>query len=259
LLYIVSFWFYLQGFRKREYTQRRTTGILGAAVVLHTVLLVLISMKTGHLPLAGVFIVISVFAYLLAVLYLLIEYTIRERSFGIFVLPFVTGLQILASLAMDFSKPFPEVLQNLFFEVHVLSMLIGYAGFALSFIASIMYIILFHEIQSKHLGYYYSRLPSLKFLDIFSTRTVTIGLIFMTTGILMGVYNSWQVWQTLWPRDPKMTAVLINWLIYAFLLGARKGLSWEANKTSYVSIIGFISILISFIIVSSMFSDIHSF
>ncbi len=259
LLYIISFVLYLRGFKIREYNTVTTAGSLICALSLHVVFLILISLRTGHLPLTGVFIVISSFACVMAAIYIALEFLIKERSFGVFVLPFVIMLQVLSGVMLDIEKPVPEVLNNLLFEIHVLGMLVSYAGYALSFMASIMYIILFHEIQSRHLGYYYSRLPSLKYLDFFSVRTVTIGFIFMTLGILLGAYNSYHVWNTVWPRDPKMTAVVINWLVYLFLLIGRKYVNWEGHKVAYVSIAGFVLILVSFIIVSSMVSQVHSF
>ncbi len=259
LLYMLNFVYYFRGFKTREYDQGKTTGILGLALVAHTVLLVLVSMKTGHLPLTGLFIVISVFAYVIALIYFTLEFLIKERSFGIFVLSFVVALQVISGIMLDVHKPVPEVLNNLLFEIHVLSMLVSYAGYALSFLAGIMYIILFHEIQSRHLGYYYSRLPSLKYLDFFSIRTVSIGFIFMTIGILLGAYNSWQVWDVVWPRDPKMTTVIINWAVYLFILVSRKYFNWEGHKVSYMSIIAFVLVLVSFFIISSMVSEVHSF
>ena len=259
LIYIFSFIFYLRGFKARAYDRTKTTGSLGFALLVHTVFLFTVSLEIDHLPLTGVFIVLSVFAYVMAIIYITFDYLTKEHAFGVFVLPFVIALQVLSSFMLDVGKPIPAVLNNLLFEIHVLSMLIAYAGYALSFMAGIMYIILFHEIQSRHLGYYYSRLPSLRFLDLFSIRTVSIGFLFMTLGILLGAYNSLHVWKTIWPRDPKMTAVVINWAVYLFLLIGRKYLNWEGHKTSYVSIVGFILILVSFIIISSMVSEVHSF
>lgn len=259
LLYLISFIFYLRGFIRKEFPQRETTGVLLLAIICHFTFLAIIFLKTGHLPLGEVFRSTSLFALITVIIYVILEFIIKERAFGIFVLPVILLLQIIAVVAIDMEKPLAQVLTNLIFEVHVLIILSAYAGFALSFISSIMYIMLFYEIHGKHLGFFYTRLPSLKFLDEFNIHTVTAGFIFLSLGIILGIYNSMKVWGIPFPRDPKMEIVLINWLIYALLLISHRLIGWRGTRTSYLSILGFGCVLVSFMIISTLFSHVHSF
>ena len=59
------------------------------------------------------------------------------------------------SIILDIDKDLVEVLaQVTFFEVHVSIMLLAYSAFTISFIASLMYILLSREIHNKKLGFF---------------------------------------------------------------------------------------------------------
>ena len=65
------------------------------------------------------------------------------------------------------------MLRSPLFTVHVLSMLFAYASFALACVLGVTYVLLFKEIKAKHLGFFYTRLPSLQVLDVMNGRVVT--------------------------------------------------------------------------------------
>ena len=49
------------------------------------------------------------------------------------------------------------------------------------------YVLQFKEIKKKHLGYFYTRLPSLQMLDAMNSRAVVVGWLFLTIGVVVGV------------------------------------------------------------------------
>ena len=80
-----------------------------------------------------------------------------------------------------------EVLQGPLFGIHVSSLLFAYASFAVACVVGITYVLLFKEIKAKHLGFFYTRLPSLQVLDRMNQRAIVIGWVFLTVGIIAGV------------------------------------------------------------------------
>ena len=74
------------------------------------------------------------------------------------------------------------VLDSPWFWVHVSSLLFAYASFALACVLGVTYMLQFKEIKKKHLGYFYTRLPSLQILDVMNSRAVAIGWAFLTRG-----------------------------------------------------------------------------
>src|SRR4029078_11163667 len=80
----------------------------------------------------------------------------------------------------------PALLRSPLFTVHVLAMLFAYASFALAFVLGITYVLLFKEIKAKHLGFFYTRLPSLQTLDKMNGRAIIVGWVFLCAGLLTG-------------------------------------------------------------------------
>jgi hypothetical protein len=49
----------------------------------------------------------------------------------------------------------------------------------------VTYMLQFKEIKKKHLGYFYTRLPSLQILDVMNSRAVAVGWLFLTIGVIV--------------------------------------------------------------------------
>ena len=77
-------------------------------------------------------------------------------------------------------------------------------------------------------------------------------------GIITGSVWAKQAWGAYWQWDPKETWSLITWIIYAILLHARLVKNWKGKKIAYISIIGFISILITYFGVNYL-QGLHSY
>ena len=128
----------------------------------------------------------STFVWLLALSYLYLEITTDERAMGVFILPILVGLQTIPALNPGRRQRDP-VLDSPWFWVHVSSLLFAYASFALAGVLGLTYMLQFKEIKKKHLGYFYTRLPSLQMLDAMNSRAVAVGWLFLTIGVVVGV------------------------------------------------------------------------
>ena len=127
------------------------------------------------------------FVWLLAVAYLYTEVTTDERAMGVFILPLLIALQLIPALKPADVEVHSPVLRGPLFGIHVSSLLLAYASFALACVIGITYVLLFKEIKARHLGFFYARIPSLQVLDKMNRRAIIFGWIFLTAGILSGV------------------------------------------------------------------------
>ena len=105
---------------------------------------------------------------------------------GVFIMPILIGLQTIPAMSPGVENRDP-VLDSPWFWVHVSSLLFAYASFALAGVLGLTYIVQFKEIKKKHLGYFYTRLPSLQTLDVMNSRAITVGWLFLTIGLVVGV------------------------------------------------------------------------
>jgi len=102
-------------------------------------------------------------------------------------------------------------------------------------------------------------LPSAEFLDRLSYVSVMIAYPLMTAVIITGAVWANYAWGTYWSWDPKETASLITWLIYTLYLHARITANWTGRPVALISIIGFVSVVFTFLGVNILLSGLHSY
>jgi len=259
--YMGALIYYARFFRRGKIMESARAGqLLALATGLHFFYLIHLAIFTGHLPVTDVFESITTCVWLFGAVYLCLEWRLQERSLGAFILPIIIILQTASNLWLDFNHELPAILQNVVFEIHVLMILLSYSAFAISFIASLLYVLLSRDIERKSLGLFYRRLPSLAFFDSLSNFAVNTGLVFLTAGVALGIYTGIKVSETFFDSwDPKFIAVGLTWLIYALHLFSRRAAGWQGKRVAMISLLGFGWVLFSFLVVSLVLSKVHQF
>ncbi len=268
LLYIVAGVAYAVHFARRDPgVGRAATASLLVAALAHTFLIGMQTMEVHHIPLASLPNVVSTFVWLLTLSYLYLEITTEERAMGVFILPIVVGLQTISVVSPGVENADP-VLDSPWFWVHVASLLCAYASFALAGMLGVTYMLQFKEIKKKHLGYLYSRLPSLLTLDTMNSRAMTVGWVFLTVGVTVGIIWTAQS-RALTPEnpnlqmmsldDPKIFFAVLTWAVYSFALFARTRLGWTGRRAAWLSFVGFAIVLLNFLPIGYFVETSHTF
>jgi len=162
---------------------------------------------------------------------------------------------VLMSGSIEEMKP---ILKSGWLAVHTSLAVLGDAAFAFACIVSVMYLLQERQLKQKHLGAIFHRLPPLDIMDTITYKAQTIGWPLFTLGMITGSIWANSAWGTYWSWDVKETWSLIVWLIYLVLLHLRT-LGWRGRKMAYLSVIGFVFVLISFFVVSRAGVGKHSF
>jgi ABC-type transport system involved in cytochrome c biogenesis permease subunit len=253
--------------RRQPAAGRLATTLLLFGALAHTFAIGMQTMEVWQTPFASTGRAITSFVWLLALSYLYLELTTDERSMGVFIMPIVVALQGLA-LAYPGASARDPVLDSPWFWVHVSSLLFAYASFALAGVLGLTYVLQFKEIKKKHLGYLYTRLPSLQMLDVMNSRAVAVGWLFLTVGVIVGVVWTAQA-RTIAPddsnlqamglNDPKIFIAVLTWAVYSFAMIARRTLGWTGRRAAWVSAIGFGIVLLNFVPISYFVTTSHSF
>ena len=267
-LYVAAGIAYAIHFARRDPAAGRTaTTLLLFAALSHTFVIGMQTMEVRHVPFANPSRLVSTLVWMLTLSYLYLELTTDERSMGVFILPIVIGLQIIPVLYPGVETEDP-VLDSPWFWVHVSSLLFSYASFALAMVLGITYMLQFKEIKKKHLGYFYTRLPSLQILDAMNSRAVTIGWVFLTIGVVVGVLWTLQA-RSVSPenanlrmmslQDPKIFIAILTWAVYSFAVFARRTMGWNGRRAAWLSAVGFAIVLLNFLPVSYFVTTSHTF
>ena len=259
-LYLISTISYIVYFiTQRSVWKRISPSILSFGIITHFVYLFSLHNALGRLPLGTVYEFVTSATFLFAVLYLILEFYIKDNSMGVIIAPIILVLEIFSLSGIDTSKTLDPQLTGLSFQVHVIFMLLAYSGFTLAFITSVMHLMLAREIHQKRLGFFFSRLPSLELFDRLNSSAATLGFAFATIGMLLGSFMGFKLWGNPFPLDVKFISFLLAWCIYFFHLYARLKLGWRGERAAWLSIIGFTVVLLTFLVVSLYFTEMHSY
>jgi len=218
-------------------------------------------MGIGRAPLTNLYESLVFFAWMIALIYLILERKFKIRTVGAFVTPFPFLIMAYASLTSNEIQPLVPALQSNWLISHVASCFIGYAAFAVSFGVSFLYLF---KIRAEKLSQtqdrtFWNLLPSSGSLDEIGYKTIAIGFPLLTIGIVTGAFWANVAWGSYWSWDPKETWSLIVWLIYAAYLHARISRGWRGTKAALLSIVGFAATLFCYLGVNLILSGLHSY
>jgi ABC-type transport system involved in cytochrome c biogenesis permease subunit len=104
----------------------------------------------------------------------------------------------------------------------------------------------------------YAWLPSHKVLDEVAHRAVVIGFPIFATMIILGSWWASIAWSRYWGWDPKETAALVTWLVYAVYLHARNRKTWAGRPAALLLVVGFGMVLVTYS-GSLWFSGLHAY
>ncbi len=102
-------------------------------------------------------------------------------------------------------------------------------------------------------------MPSLAQMDILVYRVVAVGLPLLTLGIITGAMWAHEAWGAYWQWDPKETAALFSWIVYAIYMHLHTRNQWRGVRTVWVSAIGFLTIMFCYFGVNLWISGLHSY
>jgi cytochrome c-type biogenesis protein CcsB len=102
-------------------------------------------------------------------------------------------------------------------------------------------------------------LPSLARLDVMQYRIIAVGLPLLSLGIITGAMWAKEAWGAYWQWDPKETAALVSWIVYAAYMHLHTRPEWRGTRTAWVSILGFATIVFCYLGVNIWISGLHSY
>jgi len=201
----------------------------------------------GHAPFSNMYESLIFFSLTIAVIYIVVEFKYKNRAFGIVVAPLVFLTLAYASLSPNISdriQPLIPALKSNWLIAHVITCFLGYAGFAIAFGVSLLYLI--KNIDKNNKNRILKIFPSLDVFDALIHQMVIFGFFFLSIGIITGAVWANSAWGRYWGWDPKETWSLITWFIYATFLHARLMQNWRGMRMAILSIIGFLAVMFTY-------------
>ena len=228
-------------------------------IVLHFIYLGARTMLFDHPPITSLFEIMTLLAACIGTAYLYLELRTRVHNTGLFILSLALVFQTISSLFIRDLLVIPEYLHSLLLGFHVSAAILGYTALSISAVYGLLYLMLYHEIKSSRFGIVYSRLPNLETLETMSHRSEFFGFMMLTIAILVGVVWLPVVFKDISYLDPKLIGTIAIWFLYAVALMAKRRSGWQGRKTMIVSLVGFVFVFLSMLVINLYLSSFHSF
>jgi cytochrome c-type biogenesis protein CcsB len=194
----------------------------------------------GHAPLSNLYESLVFFAWAVALALIVVRIRFGADLIVLLGLPIVFLMMASTFLLDPNIKPLIPALQSNWLMAHVVSCFLGYAGFAVSFCAALLYLI------AKASDSFGRVFPNPKLLDEIVYRSVLVGLPMLTIGIVTGAAWADYAWGSYWTWDPKETWSLITWLVYSAFVHTRLARGWHGRRTALLSVVGFLAVMFTF-------------
>lgn len=247
-----------------RWADRWATPVALSVAGIHLVYLALCALVYEHVPVANSWEGFTFMAFAIAVVYLVLEWRLRDKATGVFLFTPVLFFQTLSSAFVTHTKDVDPVLQSPLFGIHVTAALLGYAALAVAAVYGIMYLLLFRELKKHRVSLLFRRLPTLETLARLNTGAIVFGWLGLTLGI---------VWGSIWARelmgqgllegdlftDPKFILTVALWGAYTVALGGRYLFRWPNRQLAVWSILAFALLLSSSLAVNLILPSFHRF
>lgn len=258
--------------------------LVAVANLLLTTQLVLRWWESGHFPISNLYESLCFLAWACTLTQLLVERTWPSPIVAAAATPMGLGCIAFASFALpdqlQTSAPLVPALRSSWLVMHVSVIMVSYAALLVGSLLSLA--VLFTdrgealELRSSSIGSGgYRRavatteggliqLQSVEFstneqLDSLSYRTITVGFLMLTVGIVSGAVWANEAWGSYWSWDPKETWALICWLVYAAYLHTRLSRGWQGRRPALVAVAGLVVIAVCYIGVNLLGIGLHSY
>lgn len=239
-------------FSSRRAVTIAATAFMVGGIVLQTVYMGMRWVAAGRAPFSNMFESLFLFAWAIAAVCLALRVRTQIPAFS-------AAGALLAALTLAYAstfeasiEPLMPALQSNWLSVHVFTCFLGYGGFAVSFLAAAGYLIVTRQ-GSR------STEATRDMLEASMAKTISFGFLFLTVGIITGAVWANSAWGSYWSWDPKETWSLITWLIYAAYLHCRYMRGWRGRREAWISVIGFLSVLFTYVGVNFLLSGLHSY
>ncbi len=220
-------------------------------ILLITTSIVSRAVETGHGPFSNMYEFALAFSW--GIILAGFIFHLRYKTGSVLNISLIIALLLLIFARVQYAPPgslMPALQQSALLSAHVASAVVAYGTLTIGFVAAILYLV-----QNK---YNSSWLPDLEVLDNITYKSVIIGFPFLTLLIVLGALWADIAWGRYWGWDPKETASLVTWLIYAAYMHTRLVKGWKGVRASILLIAGFLAIVFTFF-GNYIFSGLHSY
>lgn len=258
VLYAVGIVFYfIDFFYKRVKIRRIGFWLISIVWVLQTAFFLLYIIEIRRFPILSLTEGIYFYAWLLVTISIILHCIARVDLpvFFINVLGFIfVTIHLFAPNQVE--HPLVESLESEMVFIHISFAIISYAAFSLSFVFSVLYLILYRLLKEKKYTKLWSRLPSLHQMSRWMFYSVLIGVPIIFISLLLGLEWAFLKLEVLSIFDIKIVGSFVITVIYLIVLVLHHSGKLTGLNFAWAQIYTFLLVVINFFLGSKL-SNFH--
>ncbi len=226
--------------QRGERSGRIAAPAVGLGIVFHFVSLVETAGLHGYAELISIRYAESVLALIIALIFTGMYLRYKTASPAAFIFPLIFILTFASAIAQHSVNITASSIYGGWILFHVCTLIFGYAMLFLSFVSSLLYLVLSRQLKRHQTSSWASRMPALQEIDQLGYRALLLGFPFMTIGLLAGSVVAEERFGAAFAADPKVLLSLLMWGIYLILLYTRWSAGWRGRKAAYLASFAFL-------------------
>jgi len=242
--FVSSLLYHIHLFAGSDRARNAAPILAGAGVLLHTAAIGLWCMQGGSVLRDGGM-PLSLVAYFLAIVQVVVSFNPRWASLGSLVMP----LAFIAEFYGTWTTPGlseHSTTASPLLRPHVTVLLLGFAAFTLAFCLAVFYLVESRLLKTKHLRGIFRRLPPLESVGTAAHWLAVIGFSMLTLGTITGAIVAPERWGPQWYLEPHFLVSMVAWVVYAAYLAVSLLLGWRGRRTTYFLIAGFVVVVVAY-------------
>ena len=258
LLYLVTTFLYgAHFFKDIAYAKKFKQPFLAVTVVAHLLYLGLLTSTEGYKISYSTMNLMTMVGLTLTTTYLFTEFTTKSDKTGFFVISFAAGAQLISSILTAQIQNNGVTFTGVGIGVHLIAAIFGFSAIAIAGIYSILYLLLFRQIQQNRFELFFQRLPNLEILEKLTMHAVSLGFLFLTITIFAGIFELRASGSAITLFEPKLVTLVIIWLIYGTGIFIKPIVGWDIKHMAYLFIFLFIFITILIVLMTFFSPTFH--
>ena len=225
--------------QRGERSGRVAAPAVGIGMVFHFVSVVETAVLYGYADLMTIRQAESSLALLIAIIFTVLYLRYKTATPAALIFPLI----FLLSFASAISQHQVAISRSSFYSgwifFHVSTLIFGYAMLFLSFVSSLLYLVMARQLKSKQSSSWVRRMPALQEVDELGYKALLLGFPFMTIGLITGSVLAEEKFGASFIGDPKVVLSLLMWAVYLTLLYTRWSAGWRGRKAAYLASVGF--------------------
>lgn len=212
-------------------------GAFQIGATLQAVAIVELGMALHRIPVDGVIQTMNLCAFLIAALFLAVEWKYDFASTAVAHFPLVFVMTLAAATERPAAVLADVRGRETWLALHIVLVLAGYASLILTAAASIGYLVQERRLKTKKPARLLERLPPLATLDRLISGSLGVAFVLITLAVVVVIMWEFLYSGTRWLSDPRVTVSLFTWalLVAATYLHATAG--WRGRRAAVMTLV----------------------